>query len=379
MGESITRDQFEALIVGSDEAFEAFFTARPHLIDKEFSDSNKRPLYVAAMLTATDLGDKSRMALSKLKYLLSTKKVNVNGVKISEDASDYNPLCVALFCFVFESNSEANMMSAKDRTVEAIKALLEAGADVNDLRISERGQTPLMLASYSFFVEAVKVLLQFKARVNEVTETGKTSLIYASIVGYDQDDAFNQPYFTRERKTELLKVLLDAGAFIDAQDQDGNSALMHTVISKDIEAFEFLMQRGANISLKNRAGQSAFDLATPAFRIKLRPFFKDLVASKTLEQVQNKKELAGQSSIPPNTTSLVASFLGAPSKPARQPPNTAQQKQTVLGELKATPSVGTFPGGTDYQQALARNPQGGRRTKKARKHKKKRKYTRKYK
>jgi hypothetical protein len=154
---------------------------------------------------------------------------------------------------------------------------------------------------------------------------------------------------------------------------------MHTVLSGDIKAFEFLMQRGANISLKNRAGQTAFDLATPAFKARLKPFFKDLVASKTLEQVQNKKELAGQLSIPPNTTSLVGSFLGAPSKPARQPPNTTQQKQSVLGELKATPSMGTFPGGTDYQQALARNPQGGRRTKKARKHKKKRKYTRKYK
>lgn len=64
--------------------------------------------------------------------------------------------------------------------VEALKAALAAGADVNVVDVTER--TPLLVASMNGYVEAMKALLEAGADVDAVDSDGDTALI--SILQY---------------------------------------------------------------------------------------------------------------------------------------------------------------------------------------------------
>ena len=57
---------------------------------------------------------------------------------------------------------------------------------------------------------------------------------------------------------DLEEALLQAGARIDAQDKDGNSALMNAVKCMDGEKpVRILIQHRANVNLKNNDGETA--------------------------------------------------------------------------------------------------------------------------
>jgi hypothetical protein len=378
MEQSITTEQFRNLLAGPNEEFEAFFIARPHLLDALFSSETLfRPLFYTCMQLAIEVKNEtdSSLTLPKLRFLVSRQEVNVNGHDPHHediDAALYHPL-FAFFSLCCDDIVIEHSNEGQNVILEVFRILLDRGTDIihpRDLSPYRSPRTLLFAASEVLNVELVKLLIQYKARINEPNETGFTPLMAA--VKFLPRGVQNNPSFTK-RRLEILKSLLDARAFIDAQDQSGTTALMCSVTINDIEAFKFLMKRGANLTLTNTYGQTAFDMAEPAFKAQLKPFFKDRVAAKTLEQVQNKKELAGETALPPDTTSIVGSFLGLPSKPARQPPNTPLQKQVMTGELRAKLPIGTFPGGIDYLTATARNREGGRKTRKSRRKTKKRK------
>jgi hypothetical protein len=343
MGESITHAQFRSLLSGSDEAFEGFFFTRPQLLDSLIVSPNfsMTPLAYTTMMVASNEGAISLGSLSKFKYLLSTKKVDVNGRKgrTNDSGSEYNPLCLALYVFATDEDSYGqSKQTILARTLEVMEILLQAGANINVeawslLQGGPRGeQTLFMSACDLLFPEAVTLLLKYKARVNEANSIGVTPLMLTLMKA---DYQYNSANFD-PKIMSILNSLLNAGANINAQDQDGETALMYTVITKNPKAFEYLILRGANKDLRNRYGQTAFDLARPELKAQLTPFFKDRTAAKTFEAVENSKAREGQTALPTDVTKLVGSFLGVP-------------------------------------------PKGGRRTKKGRKHKKKRKYTRKYK
>jgi hypothetical protein len=60
---------------------------------------------------------------------------------------------------------------------------------------------------------------------------------------------------------DVMRVLLDAGAYIDYQDRFGDSALMAAVRSGDVEAVRLLVSRGAKMSLQDADGLTAVDWA----------------------------------------------------------------------------------------------------------------------
>jgi ankyrin repeat protein len=62
------------------------------------------------------------------------------------------------------------------------------------------------------------------------------------------------------RITELT-TLLNQGAPVDTPDESGETALMKAIRAKQAAAAALLLRRGANLELKNRAGQSARDIA----------------------------------------------------------------------------------------------------------------------
>lgn len=61
---------------------------------------------------------------------------------------------------------------------------------------------------------------------------------------------------------EIIELLLNNGARIDAQDSDGNTPLMWAIRNRKQDAVEYLMNRGANIRALNEAGSNCLVIAT---------------------------------------------------------------------------------------------------------------------
>src|SRR5262245_2636974 len=118
-----------------------------------------------------------------------------------------------------------------------VELLLSHGADVN--RADKSGSTALMWAVPD--VEKVRVLLARGASVNAKSETERTAFLVAA---------------SYPRTVELLKVLLDKGADMRAQDRAGATALSLAVRSADVSVVRFVVDRGLDVTaLRPAAGR----------------------------------------------------------------------------------------------------------------------------
>lgn len=145
-------------------------------------------------------------------------------------------------------------LSEKDLN-ETAKFLLDLGADVNTRDYS--GSTPLMLAIYADHLTIARALLDRGADVNRKSDCHClhrewTALMFAAWYG----------------RTDIVRPLLDKGADINAKcDQcdyikNGSTALMIALTKSDrSEIAEILINRNADLNLKNDEGQNALLLA----------------------------------------------------------------------------------------------------------------------
>jgi ankyrin repeat protein len=98
--------------------------------------------------------------------------------------------------------------------IELLRKLLKAGADVH-CTDSDNG-TGLIRASDRGHVGIVKELLKTGIRVNHVNRMGWTALFEAILLGGGD-----------ERHTEIVRLLVDAGADVNLPDKDGVTVLAH--------------------------------------------------------------------------------------------------------------------------------------------------------
>jgi ankyrin repeat protein len=108
----------------------------------------------------------------------------------------------------------AYLISTSDGFTELLKKTLEAGADVH-CADSYNG-TGLIRAADRGHVEIIRELLKTDIRVNHINRIGWTALLEAIILG---DGG--------KRHTEVVRLLVDAGADVNLPDKDGVSPLAH--------------------------------------------------------------------------------------------------------------------------------------------------------
>jgi ankyrin repeat protein len=84
-----------------------------------------------------------------------------------------------------------------------VRALLEAGADVNKHATGGHGDTPLTWASYWGYVEVVRALLEAGADVNKRDGRGRSPL-YCALTEHSK--------YQRQRKAQVAALLREAGA-----------------------------------------------------------------------------------------------------------------------------------------------------------------------
>jgi ankyrin repeat protein len=161
-------------------------------------------------------------------------------------------------------------------SLDLIKDLLEHGADVNvqlkkqqpyrskvdrgaDTMLNT-GTTPLLRAAKAGDTEAMKVLLAKGADPKIVTKFGITPLMAAAGLGSKEEDTTGRKK-TEEQAIASIKLCLDAGADVNAADNQGETAL-HGAAQKGYDhVVQFLADHGAKLDAKDKKGRTPLDAA----------------------------------------------------------------------------------------------------------------------
>src|SRR5205814_4668144 len=69
------------------------------------------------------------------------------------------------------------------------------------------------------------------------------------------------PVWNEEMQVETIRVLLGAGADINAADKNGATPLHRAVRTRSAAAAKFLLKSGADPSIRNKPGSTPFHLA----------------------------------------------------------------------------------------------------------------------
>lgn len=133
---------------------------------------------------------------------------------------------------------------------EDIQSLIENGADLINTE-NRMGNTPLFIASLQGHTEKIKWLIKKGAYVNTKNKCHK---IYRGVEAYGTvvplyEETIKPKLYTAlmaAQNIETVKALILAGADINEQSSDGNTALMLYTKDKWLEGVEELISSGVN-------------------------------------------------------------------------------------------------------------------------------------
>ena len=191
--------------------------------------------------------------------------------------------------------------------LELMKKLLDKGADPNArtnrntwftqynfdlLRTDDSGATPFWRAAYASDIAAMKMLLEHGGDPNVYTmkiatrqfnqggvrggsdvdpqgrqplatgAPGTPPLVAAAGAGYSEGFAGNAHRFAPTGMLAAVKYLVEeVGVDVNAEDEDGNTAVHNAASRGDNEMIEYLVSKGADVKKVNRRGQTTVDMA----------------------------------------------------------------------------------------------------------------------
>jgi cytohesin len=166
------------------------------------------------------------------------------------------------------------LSAGRSYTPDIVALLLDHGAKVN--APDRNGVTPLMLAVHERgFPEIVKFLIEKGAQVDARSNNGSTPLHRAAQASIG--NRYRSPLLcmtsihpdyrrdieeVRQRPLEMIQLLLDTGAQVDARDEDGNTPLIVAAKGTDRpEIIQLLIEKGAEVNARNNDGSTALMVA----------------------------------------------------------------------------------------------------------------------
>lgn len=141
---------------------------------------------------------------------------------------------------------DALYVALRDGSLKSAQVLIDWPKTNVDVR-TPKDETPLMIACLRGRAVIARELVDRGADVNK---TGWTPLHYAATGGH----------------IEIMQMLLDQSAYIDAESPNGTTPLMMAAMYGTPEAAKFLLDAGADPTLRNQLGMTAADFADRAGR-----------------------------------------------------------------------------------------------------------------
>jgi ankyrin repeat protein len=214
-------------------------------------------------------------------------------------------------------------------SLDLIKQLLAAGANPNarlkffspyraigndrggDL-VFTTGATPLLRAARAGDIEAMDLLIKAGAKVDLAVERawrdqvgGITPLMAAAGLNNQPNDTRGK-YKTPEQALAAVKLLIAAGADVNARDDRGNNALIGAVLRGYNDVIKALIEAGADPYAPNNEGKSAAEVAKgPSWQVR----------AQIVEISPKSAQLIAELKPPP---------AAAPAKAAASPANPAK-------------------------------------------------------
>ena len=152
---------------------------------------------------------------------------------------------------------------------DAVRVLLTNRALVDPIE-NWRGQTPLMWAAAEGQVDAMRLLIEAGADVNA----------RSSIIAWERQrteeprDKWLPPggltpllFAARDGKVASVKVLLDAGADINLVDPDRHTPLILALSNGQFDVAGLLIERGADVNMEDKVGQTALYAAVDSHTV----------------------------------------------------------------------------------------------------------------
>jgi ankyrin repeat protein len=177
------------------------------------------------------------------------------------------------------NNDTALIVACQKNRKEIVQELIKAGANL-DLQNND-GATGLIYSSVRGYSEIMKKLIKAGAKLDLFDKKGgMTAFLYGCVVGQTTTKDLikvttniNIKSKSRLQETglmlacdfmgniEIVKELIKAGANLDLQDTNGETALMRACKHGHEEIIKELIRAGANFELKNKNGQTALMIA----------------------------------------------------------------------------------------------------------------------
>jgi|GEM_PF-4201031 len=179
-----------------------------------------------------------------------------------------------------EALDHAMFTAIQHGSAEEVEVWLHRGANPNAVVNSTTGVTGLMLAAFQGNTEMARSFLRHGADINAQNKyDGGTAIMWAVSEGYaaltrlliKENADLSLTMVSKQNvlmvavfnsQIESLRDLLETKKIdIDAQDWDGATALIHAVNQESPRMVSLLLAHGADIDIKNKAGNSPMDIA----------------------------------------------------------------------------------------------------------------------
>ena len=169
------------------------------------------------------------------------------------------------------------LLATREGHTESVRALLDAGADVNQVSAGDR-TSPLLIATINGHFDLATFLLEKGADPQAAADNNATPLYAALNVEWAPKSLYPQPRAQLNQKTtylDLMKALLDKGADpnvrlnkkvwysgysfdLSGVDESGATPFWRAAYASDVEAMKLLVAYGAdpNIRTKRMAGRA---------------------------------------------------------------------------------------------------------------------------
>jgi len=161
-------------------------------------------------------------------------------------------------------------------SLDLIKLLLDKGANVNAQLKKQQpyrakldrgqdsmlttGSTALLRAAKAADLPAMRLLLAKGADAKLATRAGINPLMAAAGLGSKEEDATGR-FKTEADAVEAIQLCLDAGVDVNAANGQGQTALHAAALKGYDKVVQFLADRGANLTVKDKQGKTPLDAA----------------------------------------------------------------------------------------------------------------------